>query len=186
MVLGKLRQKLENKKRVEDVSNNPSILIVEDDSDQLKMLVSLTAGEIKVILKDGSTPKDMREKLKSFDIITVSEMKSLEQAVDFNENVILALLDCNLPDRKGETAFDQFVKNDKQIITGQHKAVDVIARGLPETPITLISAKRRFQRTIAQFYKSNQDLKLEFISKDDSARIQESIKHHLRKYVGAY
>lgn len=165
------------------MNNNPSILIVEDDIDQLNMLVHLVSSEIKTILNDEKTPKNQREKLRSFNIMKVSEMKSLEQAVKVTKNVIVVLLDCNIPDRKGIAPHDQFFKKDNHIITGQHKAVDIVAQHLPSTPITLISSMRRFQKTITRFYKSNKDLKLKFISKDDSARIQEDINNHLRKYV---
>ncbi|NNC99987.1 MAG: hypothetical protein HKN85_07390 [Gammaproteobacteria bacterium] len=165
------------------MKNDPSILIVEDDVDQLDMLVHFVSSEVKAILNDEEIPKHQREKLKTFNIMKVSEMKSLQQAVEFTNNVIVTLLDCNIPDRKGIAPEDQFKKDDKQLITGQHHAVDLIAQHLPDTPITLISSMRRFQKTITRFYESNSDLKLKFISKDDGTKIREDVRNHLLKYV---
>ena len=82
------------------VSDLPSILIVEDDPDQLEMLVRLAILEIKSLLADDTLPSRAREKILSFNIIKVPEMKSLKRAVSFNKNVVLAIVDCNLPDEK--------------------------------------------------------------------------------------
>ena len=184
MVLDQLRKKSDNNAAPENLNQGAAILIVEDDSEQMDMFVSFTVAELKRLLNEATATAEQRKKLTPFNILRVSEMKSLEQAVTTHDDVIVAILDCNIPDAKGAAPHDQFVKKDNNKVTGQHKSVDLIAQHLPGTPIVLISSMRRFQRTITRFYAAQSELQLEFISKDDISIIREKINHHLRAYAG--
>lgn len=150
----------------------------------MDLLVGITVSKLKRLLRDAAIPAEQRKKLKPFNILRVSEMKSLEQAVTTDDNVIVAIVDCNIPDAEGAEPHNQFVKKDSHEVTGQHKAVDLIAQHLPGTPIVLMSSMRRFQRTVPRFYAAQSELQLEFISKDDISKIREKIGNHLRAYAG--
>ncbi|NND82281.1 MAG: hypothetical protein HKN50_07625 [Gammaproteobacteria bacterium] len=160
-----------------------AILIVEDDPEQMRLFVNYAVTELKALLKDPAITAQQRAMLTPFNILQVGEMKSLQQAVMTGDEVVMAILDCNIPDASGELPNDQFVMQDKHKVTGQHKSVDLIACYLPGTPITLTSSMRRFQRTITRFYASQTELQLDFISKDDIAKMQTNIGYHLRAHI---
>ncbi len=183
MVLNRLKKILKGTGAAEEINHDPSVLIVEDDAEQLDLLVGFVASEVTKLLKDEKTTPEQRKKLTPFNLLRVSELKSLEQAVISNKNVIMALLDCHIPDEQGAPAHDQFVMKDDHTVTGQHRSVDLIAQHLPGTPIMLISSMRRFQKTVIQHYKNDDSLKLEFISKDNRESIKQSIRSRLRQYV---
>ncbi|MBL4670912.1 MAG: hypothetical protein JKX81_01530 [Arenicella sp.] len=163
---------------------NSNILILEDDLDQMKFLVSLTRSEMRKIISDETTSDRQRRRIRGIQIIKVSNTNSLRKAASMYKNVLLAVLDCNAPDTKGGTAHDQLVKT-KHLVTGQHSAVDIATVNLPDTPITLISSFDRFHRTVNRYYESKHDLTIEFVRKNDPAKISENIEHHLTRYLNS-
>jgi CheY-like chemotaxis protein len=164
--------------------DNPAILIVEDDPDQMDLLVNLTLGEIQALMDDPNTNEPLSQALKDIKILKVSNVKTLEKAVSVYKNVLLALLDCNIPDSKGGDSNDQLVKTNHRI-TGQHRSVDLVIKHLPSTPITTISSLNRFQRTVTRHYKNEYDLDIDFISKSDLAMISKNIGDHLRQHIAS-
>ncbi|RBP51091.1 hypothetical protein [Arenicella xantha] len=163
---------------------DPNILILEDDLDQMELLVDFTLTEIKELMNDKSINEAQRQKLKRIRIIKVSNIKSLQTAASMHKNVILAVLDCNSPDSKGGEAHDQLVKTN-HVITGQHKAVDIVTEELPDTPITMISSLDRFRTIINRYYESNFKLSINFIPKTGVLKIKENVELSLRKYLNA-
>lgn len=99
-----------------------------------------------------------------------------------HKNVFLAILDCNVPDKKGANAHDQLIKTN-HIITGQHTSVDIVTEHLPGTPITLTSSLNRFQRTVNRYYESKFNLSIDFIKKNDPTRIRKNIEHSLNRLM---
>lgn len=163
-------------------SDTPKILIVEDDSEQMDLLIDFALSEIKKILENKNISDEQREKVKTTQIIKVSNIDTLEKAVSMNDEVLLALLDCNIPDTKDGAPHDQLVKTN-HVITGQHRSVDIVTENLPETPITMTSSMNRFQKIVSQHYKSKHNLSINFIPKNDQSMIQRNIGYYLRQYV---
>lgn len=163
---------------------NSSILILEDDPDQMAFLVSLALAEIKNIMSNKSTSDRQRNIIKGIQVLKVSNTNSLQKAVSVHKDVLLAVLDCNAPDTKGGAAHDQLVKT-KHVITGQHSAVDIMITNLPDTPITLISSFDRFRRTVNRYYESKHDLTIGFVRKNEPTKISNNIKHHLTQYLNS-
>lgn len=160
----------------------PSLLILEDDPDQMVLLVSLVNREIEHILQNEVLNQVQRQVLETIQIFKSDSINSLRAAIAAQDNVVLALLDCNTPDKRGGQANDQFVKTNF-VITGQHAAVDVVINHEPKTPITLISSMGRFQRIVSKYYAANDSLAVAFINKDDTARIANNVRHHIKKYI---
>ena len=123
-----------------------------------------------------------RDKLKQVKLLTASNLKSLTNAVSDHKNILLALLDGNIPDTKGGTAHDQFIKTGHKI-TGEHHTVNVVTKYLPDTPVTMISSMSRFQKIVHQYYKKHHDLSINFIHKKDAPIIVRNIAFYLRQYL---
>ena len=163
-------------------NKSPAILIVEDDLDQMDLLVSFALSEIKALMDDENTNEQQSQNLKDIKILKVNNINTLEKAVRVYKNVLLAVLDCNIPDTKDGASHDQLVKTNHRI-TGQHKSVDIVTKHLPDTPITIISSLNRFQRTVSRYYKSEHDLNINFIPKNDQLMINRNIGHYVRQYL---
>ncbi len=159
-----------------------NILIVEDDVEQMDLLVSFAREEIKTILANEQTSDDQREKIKQIQIIKVNNSASLRKAVTLGKGILLAIIDCNIPDSRGSQAHDQLVKTN-HAITGQHKSVDIVTKHLPDAPITMISSLDRFQKIVSQFYERNHNLSINFIRKSDQTMIKRNINYYLRQYL---
>lgn len=166
-------------------ANNSNILILEDDPDQMRLLVSLAGGEIKKIIDDENVSDKQRQKISIMQIIKVNNIGSLENAVIKHKEVLLAILDCNAPDTKDGVAHDQLIKTN-HIVTGQHRSVDIVTEHLPATPITLISSLGRFQRTVNRYYASKHNLNINFIRKSEPSAIAENISGHLKAYLDSF
>jgi len=160
----------------------PNILIVEDDSDQMDLLADFALSEIQKLVDDENMSAEQRENVKRVQIIKVGNVDSLQKAVSIYQNVLLAVLDCNIPDTKDGASHDQLVKTNHRI-TGQHKPVDIVTEHLPGTPITMISSLNRFQKIVSQYYESNYSLNINFISKTDQLMIKRNIGYYLRQYL---
>ncbi|MFT6045648.1 MAG: hypothetical protein ACI9WC_001349 [Arenicella sp.] len=96
----------------------------------------MALAEIKKLIENETIGGAERQKLKSVKVLKARNISSLERAVSIHRNIILAVLDCNMPDTKGSISHDQLVKT-KHLITGQHRSVDIVSEHLPETPITM-------------------------------------------------
>jgi len=162
--------------------NNSHILIVEDDIDQMGLLVDFAQTEIKRIIDNENTSDEQKQKARNIKIITATNIRSLLKAVQMHKNVLLAVLDCNLPDTRGGAPHDQFIKSNHKL-TGQHRAVDIVSRGLPSTPITMISSLNRFQRIVNQYYTNTHNISINFIRKKDAPIIQNNIGLYLRQHL---
>lgn len=164
-------------------NSNPNILIVEDDPDQMELLIEFARDEIKKLIKDENTNVRQKQKIKNIQIIKVTNINSLQKAISIHKSVLLAILDCNIPDAKGSAAHDQLVKTN-HIITGQHRSVDIVIKHLPSAPITIISSLNRFQKIVSQHYEAKRDISINFISKKDQLMIKRNIGYYLRQYLG--
>jgi len=161
---------------------NSHILIVEDDLDQMGLLVSFAQEEIQALLNSENTDNSQKLKISNIKIITASNIGSLEKAVKIHNNVLLAILDCNIPDTKGGIPHDQFIKTGHKI-TGQHRTADLVTKNLVGTPVTMISTMNRFQRIVTQYYESKYDLHINFINKKDITVVKNNIGYYLRQYI---
>jgi len=168
--------------KMKSSNNNPNLLIVEDDPDQMDLLIDLALSEIKKLIDDKNTTDEQRQIIKDIKIIKVTNIDSLQKVVTRVESVLLAVLDCNIPDTEGGTSHDQLVKTN-HIVTGQHKSVDIVTEHLPNTPITVISSLDRFQKIISKHYESNHNLGINFIRKNDQLMIKRNIGYYLRQLL---
>ena len=134
-------------------NDNPKILILEDDSEQMEFLLDLTKTEVENLIANGGLSDDEQENLRNLQLIKVSNIESMTKAVSTHQDIILAISDCNTPDTKNGKPHDQLLKTN-HIITGQHKAVDILMEHVPDTPIILISSLNRFRRIICLLYTS--------------------------------
>lgn len=182
MVLTKFKKNRAKNEELKEQNNNPSILIVEDDIDQMNLLVDFTLSEIKKCLDDKNINDQQKQKIKNVRIITASNINSLQKAALVHKGIFLAVVDCNIPEIKGGLANDQFVKTSHRI-TGQHKAVDLVTEHLPTTAITMISSLNRFQKIVTQYYENNHGLSINFIRKNDALMIRKNIGYYLRQYL---
>ena len=164
-----------------DIENH-KILLLEDDPEQMDLMVSFVGEELRKITDDENISTRRRKKLQSIQIIKATNIKSLKSAVEVIDGVLLAVLDCNTPDEKDGEPNDQFVKT-KHKITGQHQSVDIVRKGLPDTPITMVSSLNRFKTIINQYYQKEYDINVNFIRKADAPIIQRNIRYYLRKYL---
>lgn len=169
------------RKKIKNSDSNPSILILEDDLEQMELLVNFALTEINKLIVHENTNDDQRQKMKTVNIIKVSNINSLKKAVSIHKGIFLAVLDCNTPHTKTSASDDQLVKTN-HVITGQHKPVDIVTKHLPDTPITLISSMDRFQRIVNRYYESKHNLNINFIRKSNPKKIQSNIGFHLREY----
>lgn len=166
-------------------SDNPNILILEDDHDQMALLVDFAVSEIRKFINDENINDQQRQQIKKTRIIKVNDINSLQKAVSVHRNVIMAILDCNTPDIKGRAAHDQLVKTN-HIVTGQHKAVDIVTKHLPGTTITMTSSMDRFQRIINKYYESKHNLSINFIRKSNPSKLKRNIEQSLREYLEGF
>ena len=164
--------------------NNPIILILEDDPDQMDLLADFALGEIQKLMDDERLDDEKRQKIDSIKVIKANNIKDLQAASTMHTRAIFALLDCNTPDSKGKASHDQLVKTNHSI-TGQHRAVDIVTEHLPDTPITIISAMDRFQRIVNKYYASKHSLTIHFVRKNDPVGIQRHFQYYLNEYLDA-
>lgn len=162
--------------------NSLQILILEDDIDQMSILIDFTLDEIKKIARDVNTNDSQRKILKNLQIIKISNIDSLKKAVSKHKDIFFTVLDCNTPDTKGGVAKDQLITTN-HIVTGQHKAVDLVTKYLPNAQITMISSLDRFQRIINSYYERTHDLNIRFVRKGDPLKIQKNIARHLKEHL---
>ena len=162
-------------------NNDPKVLILEDDPDQLDLLFDFAICEIKRLIDDERVDDKQRQKLADIQILRVTNVEALLQAVSTHNVVLLALLDCNTPDKEGGVSHDQLVKTIRGI-TGQHRSVDLVTEHLPNTPITLISSLDRFQRIVNKYYARKHNLTINFIRKSAPPEIRRNIRYYLKEY----
>jgi len=148
----------------------------------MDILVDFTVGEINKLFEDQNTNDAQIEKLKSIQLLKVSNIRSLEKAASTYKGSIIAILDANTPHKKGGKTNDHLVKTNHKI-TGQHRAVDLIVEHSPGTPITMISSQNRFQRIVTNYYKDNYSFNVNFINKTDLSKIKRNIGYYLRQYL---
>ena len=146
--------------------NGSNILILEDDPDQMELLTDFAISEVKKFIEHDNTDKKLIPALKNIKVIRVTNLAALKKVITEHKNVLLALLDCNIPDTKDSIAHDQLVKTNHKI-TGRHNSVDLVIKHLPGTPITMISSLNRFQKIVTQHYKNDLNLNINFINKTD-------------------
>ncbi len=164
---------------MENEKDSHKILILEDDQDQMDFLVNIAQQEIQKRLHNLESNDNQVDKIV---IVKLTNLQSLKKAVSSYDKVILALMDCNIPDRRGGKSNDQLVKTNYKI-TGQHNAVDTVLEKMSDVPITLISAKNRFKKIIRQYYESNLDITINFIKKEDHDVIAKNIRYYLNMYL---
>ena len=181
-MLSKFKKNLLKNETLQEENIDSSILLVEDDLDQMDLLVGFALSEITKLINNDNTNDEQKQQLKSIQIIKVSDIKSLEQVVSIHKGVFFTILDCNIPDSKESDPHDQFVKTNHRI-TGQHKSVDLVIENLPNTAVTIISSMNRFQKTVTKYYKKTNNRHLNFISKSDGDMINKNIGYYLRKHI---
>ena len=164
---------------MENEKDSHKILILEDDQDQMDFLVNIAQQEIQKRLHNLESNDNQVDKIV---IVKLTNLQSLKKAVSSYDKVILALMDCNIPDRRGGKSNDQLVKTNYKI-TGQHNAVDTVLEKMSDVPITLISAKNRFKKIIRQYYESSLDITINFIKKEDHDVIAKNIRYYLNMYL---
>ena len=170
------------RRKLKRSNNDPKVLILEDDHDQMDLLIDFAISEIKKLVDDKNTNEKQRQKLANIQILKVSNIEALQQAVEMHNVVLLAVLDCNTPDTEGGASHDQLVKTSRGI-TGQHRSVDIVTEHLPSTPITIISSMDRFQRIVNKYYASKHDLSINFIRKNAPPEIRRNIRNYLKEYM---
>lgn len=164
--------------------DNPKILILEDDPDQMAFLIDATKAEVTEYVENESPNSQQLRSLNNIQLIKVSNVGSLNKAVSIHKDVILAILDCNTPDSIDGKPHDQLIKT-KHKITGQHRAVDIVIQQLPDTPILLTSSLNRFRKIIYQYYENNHGVDLRFIRKSNPQKLGRNIKEHLSRYLSS-
>ena len=162
--------------------DNPKILILEDDSDQMELLIDIAQTEVANYIDDESLSDAERDNLRNIQLIKVSNIDSMKKAVSTHQDVILAISDCNTPDTQGDKPHDQLLKTN-HIITGQHRAVDILMKYVPDTPIILISSLNRFRRIIYKYYETSHGLNILFVRKSNPNKLSRNIKKHLMDYL---
>jgi len=148
----------------------------------MDLLASFALDEIEKLAAHENTTEKKKQILSNINIIKVGNVRSLKKVISSQEDIILAVLDCNLPDVEGEPANDQLIKTNYRI-TGQHKPVDLVLKYSPSTSITMISSFNRFQTLLNQYYESKHDLSINFIRKNDQSMIKRNIAYYLRHYL---
>jgi len=182
MVLRLLKDKIMGSTSPSKENNNAYILILEDDPDQLEMLTSLALAELQYIVDDENASPAIEEKITNIRIISVSNIDGLTKVSEKYAPVLLALLDGNTPDEKGGKPHDQFVKKN-HVITGKHRAIEIVKNTLPNTPITMISTLDRFKKIVFKYYNTEHELNINFINKNDKEMIGKNIAYYLRQHL---
>ena len=163
-------------------AQQPKLLIIEDDPEQMELLTSFALNEMQKLLGDQSTTEQQKEKIKSIKIIPTTNIESLQKILSLYKNIFWVLMDCNIPDTKGGKPHDQLIKTN-HAITGRHKSVDLIIDNLPGTPITMISTLNRFEKIVHKYYVKKDNLDINFISKSDQEMIKRNAAYYLRQYL---
>lgn len=159
-----------------------NLLIIEDDSEQMELLVSFALSEMQKLLDDQSTSEKQKEKIKSIKIIPTTNIETLQKILSQYKNTFWVLMDCNIPDTKDGKPHDQLIKTN-HAITGRHKTVDLIIDNLPGTPITMISTLNRFEKIVHKYYANKGDLDINFINKSDQEMIRRNVAYYLRQHL---
>jgi len=164
------------------VSEKSYLLILEDDPEQMEMLVEFAMQEMHKLYENDGADQEYKEKITNMSVISASSIDALKNQITKNKNILFALLDCNTPDKQGEKPHDQFIKTNYQI-TGQHKAVDLMTKHLPNVPVTMISSFNRFQKIVLNHYERTHNLTMNFIKKKDHLMIKNNINYYLRQHL---
>lgn len=160
----------------------PTVLIVEDDPEQMDLLVRLAQNQIQWLMSDDELSEQECQILKKIQIVKARDIDSLKRAVLSRKNILFVALDCNLPDVKGNAPHDQLIKTNYRI-TGQHKSIDIILKGSPSTEICIISSFYRFDKLVTQYYKNKHNLDIHFILKNKQQNIVEYFSQALKRSV---
>jgi len=158
------------------------LFIIQDDIDQMELLVSFGLNQITHLLDSETTSAAQKALLRDISIIKIKDMRSLEKAVTMYKNVVMVIMDCNIPDIKGGVPNDQLIKTNHKI-TGQHKAVEILTKFLPSVPITSVSSMKRFDKLLTRYYKQNNGLELKFISKQDHSKVLQEMRFYLNRFI---
>jgi len=148
----------------------------------MSILVEYTLDEIRKTTTLPSINDIKKKKAQTIKIIKATNIESLKKAVSVDGEIILAVLDCNIPDTKDSSPNDQFVKENR-VINGRHQSVDIVTEYSPSTKITIISMLNRFQKIVHNYYKKEHDLSINFISKKDPEMIKRNISWTIRRYL---
>ena len=165
-------------------SGDHAILIVEDDENQMELLSANVVNELHHLLRDSSLSETQRDKLTGAKIVKIGDLRSLKEVAESDLEIILTVLDCQIPSRKGATPTDQFEKQE-HLITGQYRSVDLLVDNHPKSPVLLISALDRFRNPVIQFYKSVHRANLGFVHKRNPEKISSRVREHLQAWVHA-
>ena len=182
MVLRQLKNKLIGSINTPKKDDNAYILILEDDPDQMQMLTSFALNELQKFVDNIDTSEEKKEKIANVKIISVTCIDALRKVSEKYDQVLLALLDGNTPDEKGGDPHDQFIKSNHQI-TGEHQAIEIVKKMLPNTPITMISTLDRFRKLVFKHYNTQHEMNINFINKSDQEMIGNNIGYYLRQYL---
>jgi len=161
----------------------PTILLIEDDPDQMSLMTQLTLIEVNALKADRILNDEQLEKLNDIQILKIGDLQTLGKACSNYQNVIFSLVDCNIPDDKASAPHDQFVKTN-HLVTGQHRSVDLICQCAPNAPIILTSSMNRFQRLVIRYYDDKSDVLIRFVSKRDKSKLSKYLAKNLRAYLG--
>lgn len=165
-----------------DKNSYSAIILAEDDPDQKALLIDIAMSQIKRVLGNENLSDEQKKQLKNVQVLSVSNIHTLKRAVKKHKNVLLAILDCNMPDSEGEPSHDQFIKSNHRI-TGQHAAVDIVTKHLPDTPITMISSQNRFQKIISLYYKKTLNRDVNFINKKYPSTLRRNVRYYLTQHL---
>ena len=164
------------------MSKQDYILILEDDADQMQLLVGLVMEQLRILVDDVSMSTEQRARLKRVGVVKVTSIDSLKRAIEQYKSALVAILDCNVPDRRGEFPKDQFIKS-KHRITGQHVSVDLVHGNMKDTQIILTSSMNRFKVLVSQHYKQQEDLDLSFVNKADLSGLKRAVRACLKRTI---
>jgi len=154
------------------------VLILEDDPDQMDLFVGLVMNELRQLIDADDTPDDIKSRFKRVGILKLNNIESLKRAAKEYQGVVLMIMDCNVPARRGKPPEDQFIK-EKHRITGQHRSVDIALKDFRGAPIILTSSMDRFKTMVTQYYRNQADLNLRFFRKSDIEGIQKALRKRL-------
>lgn len=182
MVLRQLKDKIMGSAHSSKENDSAYILILEDDPDQMEMLTNFALNELQNLIKNENISQEVEEKIAKIKVISVTHIDGLKKVSEKYSPVLLALLDGNTPDEKDGKPHDQFVKKN-HLITGKHRAIEVVKKTLPDTPITMISTLDRFKKIVFKYYNTEHKLNINFINKNDQDKIGKNIAYYLRQYL---
>ena len=164
--------------------NSAYLLILEDDLDQMNFIVDIARDEVRRLVRDQNLSERQKDIVRNIGVIEVSNILELQKAASAYDNILLALLDCNIPDTPNSAPHDQLLKTNHSI-TGQHRSVDIVTQYLPEVPITLMSSLDRFRRLVSRYYERKHDLSINFVSKSDPVKMRENFQFYLKEYLAS-